>query len=484
MTKILKVRSGSWVWILALAVSGMGSVAAQEAAPPTADPSPASTSTPPGGSPASTAPSSGYVAVGQAKSRSTTIGIGLPVTPSTSPIGPGAARQFRETVENDLMFIQVFTTRPPALVPGFTNPDEIAPEKINVSRFSGLDWVMKSRMTVEGDVLVLEAYLYNVAEKRQALGKRYRALSRDVKTLAHTAANDIVRAIMGVPGIFLSKIAMTCDARYGRDVKRELFTMNFDGTNLRQVTQHRSQVISPAWSHDGTKLAYSVYIRHSDGTRNLDILELDTISGSIRRLVDRPGTNIGISYHPRGGTAVLTASFQGSPSLYQIDLASRNLTPMTDRRGEDVDSSFSADGSQIAFASSRSGGLMVFAMPNSPGGTIRRLTYAGNFNSTPSWSPRGDRIAFSGEDRNRRNRFDVFTMNVNGPAKIENLTQGIGSSEEPVYSPDGNLILFTSNRSGSKKVYIMPSDPGIKREARALSLGVSNCTSPAWSQGS
>ena len=66
----------------------------------------------------------------------------------------------------------------------------------------------------------------------------------DPKTIAHTFANNIVEALTGLPGIFLTKIAISCD----RTGKKEIYVMNFDGTEVKQVTRHRSIAFAPAWS--------------------------------------------------------------------------------------------------------------------------------------------------------------------------------------------------------------------------------------------
>ena len=76
---------------------------------------------------------------------------------------------------------------------------------------------------------------------------------------------------------------------------------------------------------------------------------------------------------------------------------------------------------------------------------VRRLTFQGNYNQTPDWSPRGDLIAFTARDE--RNAFDLFTVNVES-GKVTRLTQDQGNNEEPTFSPNGRLIVFNSDRTG------------------------------------
>ena len=86
---------------------------------------------------------------------------------------------------------------------------------------------------------------------------------------------------------------------------------------------------------------------------------------------------------------------------------------------------------------------------------MRRLTFQGNYNQTPSWSPRGDLIAFTARDE--RNAFDLFTVQVDS-GKISRLTQDQANNEEPSFSPNGRLILFTSTRGGPSQLYVMTAE--------------------------
>ena len=92
---------------------------------------------------------------------------------------------------------------------------------------------------------------------------------------------------------------------------------------------------------------------------------------------------------------------------------------------------------------------------NADGSGVRRVTFQGNYNQTPSWSPRGDLIAFTARDE--RNAFDVFTVEVE-TGKITRVTQDQGNNEEPAFSPNGRLLMFTSNRQGGSKLVVSTLD--------------------------
>jgi TolB protein len=83
------------------------------------------------------------------------------------------------------------------------------------------------------------------------------------------------------------------------------------------------------------------------------------------------------------------------------------------------------------------------------GSGVRRLTFDGSYNTSPNWSPKGDRIVFSG----RRGANQILTINPDGTGLTQLTTQG--NNEDPSFSPDGRYITFTSDREGARGVYIM-----------------------------
>ena len=407
-----------------------------------------------------------YISVGQAKTKKTVMAF-----PQIQAGGDAkdVGAQIHDVVSRDLAFMDLFRFLDPkgyleksgGLVPGtFKFSDWTA---------VGAEFVLKTGLAKAGNTVTLEAYLYDAFGAKQVLGKRYVASVNDARTVAHTLAGDVVNALTGFPGIFLTKIAMSCE----KAKKKEIYIMDFDGTNVRQITRHGSIAFSPAWSPDGTKLAYSLYTKRRDNIKNIDLYEYDFTSNSVQMLSNRKGINSGASYSPRSDLIALTMSFLGNPEIFTFNRATSQVTRLTNSFGFDVDPSWSPDGSKLAFVSSRSGMPMVFSM-NADGSNPQRLTYAGRYNATPSWSPRGNKIAFAGW---LDGRFDIFIMNPDG-SNIERLTKNQGNNEDPSFSPDGNFIVFSSNRTGGQNVYVMNVDGSFTKR---LTFGMGNCVAPKWS---
>jgi TolB protein len=409
-----------------------------------------------------------YIPVGKAKTRKSIIAFpALRVTAT----GQDEARTISNTVTSDLTFMDLFTFLSPA---AFLEPSTagLAPGSFQISNWSkvGAEILVKGSVDIEKGALKLESWVYEAASGKVLLTKRYVASPNDARKVGHSLANDIIEAITGKAGIFDSRIAMSCAKRGGI---KEIYVMDFDGTNVRQVTNHRSTAISPAWSPNGTRLAYSVYSKRADNVKNIDLFELDFSANAIRKISNRKGINSGAAYHPRTGAIALTMSFLGNPEIFAFDPIKNTVERLTSSFGFDVDPTWSPDGKKLAFVSNRSGMPMVYSMDTS-GSKVERLTYAGRYNATPSWSPKGDKITFAGWIDGR---FDIFVMNSDG-THIERLTKNQGNNEDPFFSPDGNFIVFSSNRAGQKNVYVMNTDGSF---VKRLTYELGECVSPKWS---
>lgn len=411
-----------------------------------------------------------YVQVGTAKTKKTVVA--LQASRVTTPDLEEYSKQIQTTITNDLMFMDQFKILSPS---SFIEDEKTA--GVALGSFKMTDWssigaefLVKSTLKSEEGQLILEAYIYEVTSGKQVLARRYTGERRDHKIIARTFGNQILEALTGLPGIFLTKIAMSCD----RSGKKEIYVMDFDGTNVKQVTNHRSIAFAPAWNPEGTKLAYSLYTKRRDNVKNIDLYEFDFATNRVKLLSDRKGINSGAFFHPKKPEIGMTMSFLGNPEIFVLKQSSNTVTRLTNSFGFDVDPSFSPDGSKIAFVSSRSGQPMVYSMLED-GSKVQRLTYAGRYNATPNWSPDGNKITFAGWIDGQ---FDIFIMNSDG-SHIERLTKGMGNNEDPYYSPDGNFIVFSSSRAGGKNIYVMNVDGSyVKR----LTFGMGQCVAPKWSR--
>lgn len=410
------------------------------------------------------------ISVGQAKTRKSVIAI--TDTRASDRVASSAGSTAIETVRNDLAFMDAFRVLDSKAYIENTSSSGITLGSFKMSDWTsiGSDYLVKTGVSLAGNAMTLEAHLYEVFSGRELLNKKYVGTPTDAKIVGHHLANDIVRELTGLTGIFLSKLVMVCD----RTGKKEVYMMDFDGTNVKQLTRARSTALTPSFSPDSQKVVFSIISKDRSNVKNWNLYEFNLQNQSLKLLSNRRGMNSGASYSPNGKQIALTMSFLGNPEIFIFEPHSSNVTRVTKSVGVDVDPVWSPDGRQLAFVSSRTGASMVYKM-NADGSNVQRLTYAGSYNATPSWSPRGDKIAFASWSEKH---FDIFIMNPDG-TKIERLTQSQGNNEDPSFSPDGNLIAFSSNRGGNQKnIYVMSTDGN---SSKRLTYGLGNCTSPKWS---
>ncbi len=343
----------------------------------------------------------------------------------------------------------------------------------------GAEFLVRVGFRVLGNDLTVDTYTYYVPQQKLVLGKTYKSTVSAVRTVAHTFANDLVKELSGQRGMFLSKVVVS---RSTRPQEKEIFIMDWDGANSRQISSHRSIAQSPTWSYDGKSIAYSAFAYHTnEKTRNMDLFTYDVESGRRFLVSYRRGINSGASFTPDNRHLLLTISNAGNPDVYRMNKDGKGLERLTTaKNGEmNVEPSMSPDGSKIAFSSTRSGRPMIYVM-NSDGSNIKRLTFAGEYNSTPSWSPDGKKITFAGLDKTH---YDIFVMDADGTNMVRltsaKKTSGkMADNEDPTFSPDGRHVLFRSNRTGKYQLYIVTTDGETERR---VTFDQNDYFKPRWS---
>lgn len=341
------------------------------------------------------------------------------------------------------------------------------------------DFLIRAGYFVMGGDLHLEAYLYHVPKGTLVFGKKYKTSASAARKMAHTFANDVMKALTGQDGMYLSRVTVASDK--GTAPSREIFVMDWDGANSEKISNHRSIALSPTWSLDGKKLAYTAYVsRGRSKARNADLFLYDFGTKKSQPISFRQGLNSGASFSP-DNHIYLTISQGNSPNIYKISYQGDIVSKITNgpAGAMNVEPAVSRDGKKIAFSSDRAGRTMIYTM-NIDGSNVKRITFAGQFNASPAWSPDGKKIAFAGQTGSN---FDIFVMNEDGSnmVKLTSAARQNGkpsNNEDPTWSPDGRFVMYTSDRTGKNQLFISTPD-GL--EERQITKDSANYYKPKWS---
>jgi len=402
--------------------------------------------------------SKSYIPIGKAKIKSSKLAFleNSKNTPLTHLI--------RQTVRHDLKFTLYFS-----FSKSFSTRESLEKRETlsNIRKKKGIEFLIQIQPKPSSkNLIAFQGSLYDLTRQKKCLDRPYQG--KDAQTLGHTFANDIFFTLTGKPGIFLSKILFVSNYTG----HKEIYMMNFDGTNKIQLTNHRSIAFAPNWHPTNTKIIYSLFKIHpKTRLRTIGLYELNLLNRKLTLLSNPKQMCFGGSYSPDQKVIAYIQIVRGKSKISLMN--AKTYRPLFTQKGSDlsVEPTFQRPhGNHLAYVSDRTGEPMIYIMNKTTLG--RKLTHAGCYNVNPSWS--GNKIAFSGWSEGR---FDIFLIQSNG-SQLERLTRGPGNSEEPDLSPNGEFIVFTSNRTGEKKIHLMNQTGS---GSICLTRYFGECTSPRWS---
>jgi TolB protein len=335
--------------------------------------------------------------------------------------------------------------------------------------------VAYGNVTVNGASLAAAGFLSDVQHTSAppALQKVYRGAptDSDARKLAHQFADDIIAQLSGgLPGIAQTQIAYV-SAKSGN---KEIWTMDYDGANQKQATFLKSISLTPRWSPDATRIAFTCYVPNR-GVTSAQICIYSTASNRMIAFPRYRGTNSSPAWSPDGTQIAFMSSLNGDPEIYASNADGSHMHRITFAAGVNTSPAWNPKtGQQIVFVSDRGGDPALY-LSNADGTNVQKLDMPDmGYVIDPAWSPNGQLLAFSW--RRPSGNYDIYVMDIIGRQLVE-LTKDEARNEQPRWAPDGRHIVFESTRTGTRQIWSMLADGS---QPRQLTFE-SQSESPNWS---
>jgi TolB protein len=337
------------------------------------------------------------------------------------------------------------------------------PREVVYSEWPGVDAIALGSVEQQPNGRVAVKFrLLDAVKQTELTGQAVSAKSDQIRAIAHRIADMIFQKMTGDAGVFSTRIVYV--NRQGKN--NRLVVADSDGYGEVTVHQSNKSIMSPAWSPDGSHLAYVTF------EQDHAVVYVQSLLTNQRMVVANfRGSNSAPAWSPDGRQLAIVLSRDGSSHIYLVKPDGSDLRQITFSGVIDTEPNFSPDGQSIIFASDRGGSVQIYRMAVE-GGEAERLTFEGGSNFSPRYCLDGKSFVFSNWNNGR---FYIASEDFQ-TRQMQVLTDG-GWEKKPSFAPNGKLILFATEVQGRGILATVSSDGRVKQKMFSQSGDIRD---PMW----
>lgn len=285
------------------------------------------------------------------------------------------------------------------------------------------------------------------------------------------SALNLILIIVGAHTVF-AKAPATAKIAFAsnRDGNWEIYLMNPDGSQQERLTRNNALDHSPVWSPTGEQILFT---SDRDGIKDLYVMDAD--GGRVRRVFAKLAVRIEPTWLPDGERI----AFHAETPRWSIQTATINgedVKQVASAESHGGNPSWSANGNEIAFVKGAGGTYRIFIVKLDSGDIRTFLPKESALMHTPSWSPKGDKLAFTWSKWGLRNKSAIFVANRDG-SHLRQISERVPLAYYPAWSPDGDKIVYVEEAvERNRQIAVVDVETGGKTQLTHRGWNIT----PSW----